>query len=81
MDKISSSLAAHARWLESPPDGTRFSVRDFEPSALIGAYPNLRGADLRRADLYGANLRNAILEGANLLELPVALPSGEFIAE
>ena len=59
-------LAKHGAWLRGEDDGER---ADLHYANLIGADlrgANLRGADLSYAYLSGANLRGADLRGANL---------------
>ena len=59
--QITTTLAAHARWIAGSADGARANLRSAD---LRDA--DLRDADLRDAILSGADLRSAILRGADL---------------
>src|SRR5262245_14425370 len=66
-EKLREMLVEHAKWLQDPETGKRFSVpwgADLRGADLRGAY--LHGADLRGAYLHGADLRGAYLHGADL---------------
>ena len=65
-EKLQKILEAHKKWINSEDDGVRanLSGADLRGANLRGA--NLSGADLRGANLRGADLREADLRGAYL---------------
>ena len=59
-------LELHRKWLNNGDGGKRADLRGANLRGADLCYANLRGADLRGANLCDANLRGADLRGANL---------------
>jgi len=68
-EEIKEVLEKHKRWLRGSEGWSKEDRADLRGANLRGANlygADLRGANLRGADLYGADLRGANLRGANL---------------
>ncbi|MDR1563905.1 MAG: pentapeptide repeat-containing protein [Oscillospiraceae bacterium] len=63
---LAEILEAHKKWLEAEYSGSRANLRGADLRGADLSYANLRGADLRGADLRGADLSYADLRGADL---------------
>ena len=59
-------LQRHAKWLKNEEGGEKANLRGANLRDADLWDADLRGANLRDADLWGANLRDANLRGANL---------------
>ena len=65
-DELQTILELHRKWLQSEPGGVRANLRGANLRRADLEGADLRGANLWRADLWRADLRGANLWGANL---------------
>ena len=63
---LQAKLSAHASWLAGDKDGVRLELRGVDLRGADLSWANLTRADLSGADLGWANMRGANLSGANL---------------
>ena len=67
-EELEVFLRKHKLWLGNDPKGEMANLRGADLREANLRWANLRGADLREANLSGADLRGANLRGANLRE-------------
>jgi len=65
-EKLAEIIESHGKWLRGEEGGSRADLRGTDLRGANLSVADLRGTDLRGANLSGADLRGTDLRGANL---------------